>query len=155
MFIATLTVPYLLAPKFCMDEDNVGKSHIIGTLFVASGLITLLQNAVGVRYINRSSRFPLALEKWEKFFQSGNLFFLTFCFFLTEDNDNLTDAAEAIFFSVDCVWAPFTLSVNVQSDNLVAWCKLYYWHRAVYILQYFDVPRCKIMQSSRTTTCDV
>ena len=74
MFIATLTVPYLLAPKFCMDEDNVGKSHIIGTLFVASGLITLLQNAVGVRY-KPFFKVPIALKQWEKFFQPGNLFF--------------------------------------------------------------------------------
>ncbi len=51
MFIATLTVPYLLAPVICMDEDNVGKSEVIGTLFVASGLITLLQNAIGVRCV--------------------------------------------------------------------------------------------------------
>ena len=62
MFIATLTVPYLLAPKFCMDEDNVGKSHIIGTLFVASGLITLLQNAVGVRY-KPFFKVPIALKQ--------------------------------------------------------------------------------------------
>lgn len=51
MFIATLTIPVLLAPAMCMDEDNVGKSEIIGTLFVASGLITLLQTTVGVRSV--------------------------------------------------------------------------------------------------------
>lgn len=52
MFIATLTIPVLLAPAMCMDEDNVGKSEIIGTLFVASGLITLLQTTVGIRSVN-------------------------------------------------------------------------------------------------------
>ena len=49
MFFATLTVPFLLSGAICMDEDNVGKAEIIGTLFTASGLITLLQTIVGVR----------------------------------------------------------------------------------------------------------
>jgi xanthine/uracil permease len=53
MFIATLTIPVLLAPAMCMDEDNVGKSEIIGTLFVASGIITLLQTTVGIRSVKR------------------------------------------------------------------------------------------------------
>ena len=50
MFVATLTIPLLLAPAICMDEDNVGKSEITGTLFFASGVITLLQTTVGIRY---------------------------------------------------------------------------------------------------------
>ncbi|ELU12246.1 hypothetical protein CAPTEDRAFT_174485 [Capitella teleta] len=49
MFIATLTVPILLAPAICMGDDNVGKSEITGTLFVASGIITLLQTCFGCR----------------------------------------------------------------------------------------------------------
>lgn len=49
MFIATLTIPILLAPAICMDQDNVGKSEITGTLFVASGIITLIQTTVGIR----------------------------------------------------------------------------------------------------------
>ena len=49
MFIATLTIPILLAPAMCMNEDNTGKSEIIGTLFVASGIITLLQTTLGIR----------------------------------------------------------------------------------------------------------
>lgn len=49
MFIATLTIPILLAPAICLDNDNVGKSEITGTLFVASGLITLLQTFLGIR----------------------------------------------------------------------------------------------------------
>jgi len=49
MFIATLTVPILLAPALCMNDDNVGKSEITGTLFFASGVITLLQTTFGIR----------------------------------------------------------------------------------------------------------
>jgi nucleobase transporter 1/2 len=49
MFIASLTIPILLAPAICMGEDNVGKSEITGTLFVASGIITLLQTGFGCR----------------------------------------------------------------------------------------------------------
>jgi len=51
MFIATLTVPILLAPALCMNEDDVGKSELTGTLFFTSGVITLLQTTFGVRYI--------------------------------------------------------------------------------------------------------
>ena len=51
MFVASLTIPILLAPAMCMGEDNVGKSEIIGTLFVTSGIITLMQNLIGVRYV--------------------------------------------------------------------------------------------------------
>jgi nucleobase transporter 1/2 len=49
MFIATLAVPFLIAPAICMGEDNVGKSEMIGTLLVASGVITLFQNILGCR----------------------------------------------------------------------------------------------------------
>ncbi|KAK2192536.1 hypothetical protein NP493_28g06024 [Ridgeia piscesae] len=49
MFVSSLTIPILLAPAMCMEEDNVGKSEIIGTLFVTSGIITLMQNIIGVR----------------------------------------------------------------------------------------------------------
>jgi len=49
MFVATLTVPILLAPALCMDNDFVGKAEITGTLFFASGIITLLQTTFGIR----------------------------------------------------------------------------------------------------------
>ncbi|ESN98022.1 hypothetical protein HELRODRAFT_184414 [Helobdella robusta] len=49
MCVATLTIPILLAPSICMFDDNVGKSEITGTLFVASGIITLVQSFFGVR----------------------------------------------------------------------------------------------------------
>ena len=52
MFVSSLTIPILLAPAMCMEEDNVGKSEIIGTLFVTSGIITLMQNIIGVRYVD-------------------------------------------------------------------------------------------------------
>jgi len=74
MFLATLTIPFLLAPKICIDEDHVGKSHLIGTLFVASGIITLLQTCIGVRLpIVQAGTFALlaptlaffSLPEWE------------------------------------------------------------------------------------------
>jgi nucleobase transporter 1/2 len=49
MFVANLAVPFLIAPAICMGEDNVGKSEMIGTLLVASGFVTLLQNIIGCR----------------------------------------------------------------------------------------------------------
>ncbi len=62
MFIATLTVPILIAPAICMDKDNVGKSEITGTLFVASGLITLLQSVLGCRYRNITKSEKICLK---------------------------------------------------------------------------------------------
>ena len=57
MFTATLSIPILLAPAMCMGDDHVGKSEIIGTLFVTSGVITLMQNYLGVRLDHYSSSY--------------------------------------------------------------------------------------------------
>lgn len=51
MCVATLSIPILLAPSMCIFEDNVGKSEMMGTLFVASGVITLVQTFFGIRFI--------------------------------------------------------------------------------------------------------
>ena len=51
MFIGSLSVPFLLSEAICMGEDNVGKSELIGTLFVVSGIITLMQVLLGVRLV--------------------------------------------------------------------------------------------------------
>ena len=50
MCVATLSIPILLSPSMCIFEDNVGKSEIMGTLFVASGVITLIQTFFGIRF---------------------------------------------------------------------------------------------------------
>ncbi|KAL4225860.1 hypothetical protein ACF0H5_013849 [Mactra antiquata] len=46
---AMISVPILLSEFFCMDNDVVGKSELIGTIFFVSGLATLLQTTFGVR----------------------------------------------------------------------------------------------------------
>ena len=45
----TLSVPFILSQNFCMDTDTVGLSELIGTIFVVSGIATLLQTTFGVR----------------------------------------------------------------------------------------------------------
>ncbi|KAL4217703.1 hypothetical protein ACF0H5_022444 [Mactra antiquata] len=44
-----ISIPLILAPFFCMDEDVVGLSEIMGTIIFVSGLATLLQSTFGVR----------------------------------------------------------------------------------------------------------
>ena len=51
MFVGTLPVPFILAPALCMGEDGVAKSEIIGTLYFVSGIVTLLQIFLGVRFV--------------------------------------------------------------------------------------------------------
>lgn len=74
MFFATLTVPFLLSKAICMGTDLVGEAEMIGTLFVASGLITLIQTSIGVRLpIVQAGTFALLaptlayfeLDKWQ------------------------------------------------------------------------------------------
>ena len=53
MFGATVANPLVLAPAFCIAEgDKVAVSMIIGTIFVCSGLATLLQTILGIRLGN-------------------------------------------------------------------------------------------------------
>ena len=50
MFGATVANPLILAPLLCIDDDDtLATSMLIGTIFVCSGLATLLQTALGVR----------------------------------------------------------------------------------------------------------
>lgn len=47
-----VSIPLLLRVHFCLDNDYVGISELIGTIFVVSGVATLLQTTVGVRFEN-------------------------------------------------------------------------------------------------------
>jgi len=48
-FGSTITVPLVLAPALCMDEDTVGLSELISTIFFVSGVSTIIQTTIGVR----------------------------------------------------------------------------------------------------------
>ncbi|XP_064614434.1 solute carrier family 23 member 1-like [Liolophura sinensis] len=72
-FGSTLTVPLLLAPKFCMADDYLSISQLISTVFFVSGMCTLIQTTVGCRLpIIQSTSFSfvtpaiaiLSLPKW-------------------------------------------------------------------------------------------
>ena len=45
----TLTIPFILFPKLCIEEDDPARGYIISTVFFISGLITLMQTTFGVR----------------------------------------------------------------------------------------------------------
>lgn len=50
MFGATLWNPLTLTPHLCIEADNYeAQSHLIGTIFVASGSATLMQAILGIR----------------------------------------------------------------------------------------------------------
>ncbi|KAK3084819.1 hypothetical protein FSP39_019531, partial [Pinctada imbricata] len=48
-FVGLVGAPLLLRKFYCIDGDNEGLAQIIGTVFVASGLSTVLQTSLGVR----------------------------------------------------------------------------------------------------------
>ena len=52
MFVASLSVPFLLSEGICMGEDNIGKAELVGTLFFVCGIVTLLQGFFGVRQVS-------------------------------------------------------------------------------------------------------
>ena len=53
MFGATVANPLVLAPALCISESqNLAKAELIGTIFVVSGITTLLQTILGLRYEN-------------------------------------------------------------------------------------------------------
>ena len=47
---ATIGVPILLAPVLCMEGDNASIGELLSTIFFVSGIVTLLQTSLGVRY---------------------------------------------------------------------------------------------------------
>ncbi|CAD5114783.1 DgyrCDS3826 [Dimorphilus gyrociliatus] len=49
MFVATLSIPLVLSPHLCMDDDIVGQAKLVGTLFFTCGIITTVQVVFGVR----------------------------------------------------------------------------------------------------------
>ena len=51
MFVASLSVPFLLSEAVCMGNDNVGRAELVGTLFFVCGIITILQVLFGIRFM--------------------------------------------------------------------------------------------------------
>ena len=51
MFGATFAMPFVLSVPLCFAHDPVVISNVINTIFFASGLATLLQSTLGVRYV--------------------------------------------------------------------------------------------------------
>ena len=45
----SLTIPFILFPKLCIEENDPAKGYIISTVFFISGIITLMQTTFGVR----------------------------------------------------------------------------------------------------------
>lgn len=56
-FGSTLSVPLVLQSAMCIDDDRVGLSEIISTIFFVSGLSTLLQTTFGVRHVKNILTF--------------------------------------------------------------------------------------------------
>ena len=46
MFGGTVSIPFLLCPALCIEEDDPANGYIISTIFFVSGIVTLLQERV-------------------------------------------------------------------------------------------------------------
>lgn len=53
-FGAIISVPLLLQDPLCMRGDPVAVSYIEGTIFVVSGIATLLQTTFGIRSVGNN-----------------------------------------------------------------------------------------------------
>ncbi|XP_024940819.1 solute carrier family 23 member 2 isoform X2 [Cephus cinctus] len=49
MIGAIVSIPFILTPALCMAEDDPARSHIISTMILVTGIVTLLQTTVGCR----------------------------------------------------------------------------------------------------------
>ena len=47
---ATLSIPFIITPSLCMEDDDPAKGYIISTIFFVSGIVTILQSTFGCRY---------------------------------------------------------------------------------------------------------
>ena len=50
MFGSTVANPLVLAPALCIGKsENLARAELIGTIFVVSGITTMLQATLGIR----------------------------------------------------------------------------------------------------------
>ncbi|KAK4026412.1 hypothetical protein OUZ56_015410 [Daphnia magna] len=49
MFGGTISVPFILTPALCIEENDPVRSAIVSTIIFVSGIITLLQCTIGIR----------------------------------------------------------------------------------------------------------
>ena len=47
----TISVPFILTPAMCIEQNDPVRSSIVSTIFFVSGLVTLLQCTIGVRSV--------------------------------------------------------------------------------------------------------
>lgn len=48
--VGIVSVPVVMCPKLCMLEDDAARGELVSTLIFVSGLVTILQTTIGVRY---------------------------------------------------------------------------------------------------------
>ncbi|XP_042871306.1 solute carrier family 23 member 1-like isoform X2 [Penaeus japonicus] len=46
---ATITIPFILTPLMCIDDNDPARGKLVSTIIFVSGIVTLLQSTVGVR----------------------------------------------------------------------------------------------------------
>uniref|UniRef100_A0A3B4X274 Si:dkey-106n21.1 n=1 Tax=Seriola lalandi dorsalis TaxID=1841481 RepID=A0A3B4X274_SERLL len=72
-FGGIIAIPLILAEPLCIKDNNAAKSQLISTIFLVSGLCTLMQTAIGTLPILQGGTFSfitptlaiLALPKWQ------------------------------------------------------------------------------------------
>jgi nucleobase transporter 1/2 len=48
-FGSTISVPLILSGPLCLAGDDVGLGYLMGTIFVVSGIATIMQATLGIR----------------------------------------------------------------------------------------------------------
>uniref|UniRef100_A0A2P2I708 Solute carrier family 23 member 1-like n=2 Tax=Hirondellea gigas TaxID=1518452 RepID=A0A2P2I708_9CRUS len=46
---STITIPFILTPELCIQQQDPARGYILSTIFFVSGIVTFLQSTVGVR----------------------------------------------------------------------------------------------------------
>lgn len=49
MFGGTVSIPFIICPLLCIQDDDPARGYIISTIFFVSGIVTFLQATFGVR----------------------------------------------------------------------------------------------------------
>jgi len=62
MIGGTVSIPFLICPALCIEETDPARGYIISTIFFVSGIVTMMQSTLGVRFYSFSySKFFFTL----------------------------------------------------------------------------------------------
>ena len=51
MLGSTLAIPFIISEPMCFANNSLAISEVLSTIYFVSGLVTLLQTLLGIRYV--------------------------------------------------------------------------------------------------------